>query len=214
MESRSRRSGFVAGLFLSAFLVVVGAVVAVRLLSFGGSETVDRSGPAVLQALENLSSYRAASGNFQIVVDLEEDAKLLPSFVKGERTLMVAAGSVDAAVDFGGLDEDAVSVDDERRTVRLTLPHATLTAASLDHERTYVASRNRGLLDRVDDALGSSPVDDSELYRHAARELETTAADTDLVAQAEENTRAMLTGLLGALGFEDVTVTFTDDPAA
>ena len=55
-------------------------------------ETVDRSGPVLLKSLENLSEYRAASANMQVVVDVEQDTDLVPSFIKGERTLFVAAG--------------------------------------------------------------------------------------------------------------------------
>src|ERR687890_2320834 len=87
-------------------------------------ETVDRSGPVLLKSLENLSEYRAASANLQVVVDVEQDTDLVPSFIKGERTLFVAAGTVDAAVDFRGLgkDPEAVKVSSDRREVTLTLP--------------------------------------------------------------------------------------------
>jgi hypothetical protein len=80
-----------------------------------GTKTVDRSQPALLQALEDLSEYRAASGNFQVIVDLEKDAKFMPAFIRGQRTLFVGAGSVDAIVDFAGLDQRAISVSDDRR---------------------------------------------------------------------------------------------------
>src|SRR5918992_1039738 len=94
-----------------------------------GEETKDRSQPVLIKSLENLSDYHAATANMQVVVDIEQDAKLLPSFIKGERTLFVAAGTVDAAVDFKGLakDPDAVQVSDDRRSVRLRLPRPELT---------------------------------------------------------------------------------------
>ena len=38
--------------------------------------------------------------NLEQVVDVEQDAKLVPSFIKGERPVVVAAGEVDAKVDF------------------------------------------------------------------------------------------------------------------
>ena len=40
-----------------------------------GTETHDRSGPALLQSIQDISRYDAASGNFQVVVDLEKDTK-------------------------------------------------------------------------------------------------------------------------------------------
>src|SRR6266545_4714469 len=67
------------------------------------TRSLDRSPPVVLKAIEDLHVYKAASGNFQVLIDLEKDSKYLPSFLKGERTLFVAAGSVDAEADFSGL---------------------------------------------------------------------------------------------------------------
>lgn len=51
-----------------------------------GSETQDRSGPALLKSVQDISRYDAASGNFQVVVDLEKDAKFLPDAIRGTRT--------------------------------------------------------------------------------------------------------------------------------
>ena len=65
-----------------------------------GETTKDRSAPVVLNSIQNLSRYEAATGNYQVVVDLEKDAKFLPSQLRGERTLFVGNGNVDAYVDF------------------------------------------------------------------------------------------------------------------
>jgi hypothetical protein len=151
----------------------------------------------------------------QVVVDVEEDAKLLPSFIKGERTLFVAAGTVDAAVDFRGLsrDPDAVRVSDDRRSVRLTLPAPKLLEPSLDPDRTRVYDRDRGVLDRVEDALSDRPGDEQPLYQLAEDKL-AAAADEDprLLKTAERNTRAMLEGLLRGLGFEQIRIDFRREP--
>ncbi len=79
-----------------------------------GTETRDRSGPALLESIQDISRYDAASGNFQVVVDLEKDTKFLPDAVRGSRTLYVGAGTVDAYVDLGGLKEGDVRTDEER----------------------------------------------------------------------------------------------------
>jgi hypothetical protein len=175
-------------------------------------ETVDRSGPVLLKSLEDLSQYRAASANLQVVVDVEQDTELVPSFIKGERTLFVAAGNVDAAVDFGALGRtpEAVQVSDDRKVVTLTLPAAQLTEATLDQERSRVYDRDRGALDRLGDALSDDGgADQQELYVLAERKLrEAAAADPALLERAEENTRTMLEGMMRGLGFERVTVRF------
>jgi len=180
-----------------------------------GTETKDRSGPVVVKSLENLSQYRAASANLQVVVDVEQDTKGLPSFIKGSRTLFVAAGTVDAAVDFSGLSKDrgAVRVSKDRRAVSITLPAATLTPARLDPARSRVYDRDRGILDRVQDALSDNPGDQQPVYELATRKLDAAAqADPELRRRAQENTQRMLEGMMRGLGFERVTVTFKPQP--
>jgi hypothetical protein len=199
--------------------LVLAAVVAVPLLIGAldpfGSDTEDRSQPVLRKSLENLSEYRAASANMQVVVDVEEDANLLPSFIKGERTLFVAAGSVDAAVDFRALsrDPEAVRVSDDRRAVTLRLPAPVLTEPRLDPARSRVYDRDRGVLDRVEDALSDRPGDEQPLYMLAEDKLaEAAAADPELLRTAERNTRGMLEGLLRGLGFEQIEIEFSRRP--
>ena len=70
--------------------------------------------------------------------------------------------------------------------------------------------RDRGVVERIGDALGDNPVDDGELYALAEDRLGAAAAESDLRQRAETNTRAMLTGLARSLGVEDVEVQFTE----
>jgi hypothetical protein len=174
---------------------------------------VDRSQPVLLQAIEDLEVYKAATGNFQVVVDLEESSRGIPLIVKGQRTLFVAGGSVDAEVDFSGLDEGAIKVSGEdRRKVEITLPRARLTEARVDPDQSRVFSRERGLLDRLGSVLSDNPTSERELYQLAEDKMEAAAAQSDLVGRAEQNTRAMLESMLRSLGYRDVTVTFRDPP--
>lgn len=197
-----------------ALAVLLGSsLFALRLLAPGQKRQIDRSGPTILQALSDLSAYRAATGTFQVIVDEEEDITQVPAFLAGERTVLVAAGSVDAEVDFSSLDQDTVVVSPDRRQVTIKLPPAQLTQARLDHEHTYVASRQRGIVNRVGEALSASPGDDRELLLQAENKLRDTAADTELRTRAENNTRSMLTTLLRSLGFDRVDITFAESPA-
>jgi hypothetical protein len=211
------RSGARLGLWLAALaaLAVIAILLVIGPLNPFGSDTEDRSQPVLIKSLENLSDYHAATANMQVVVDVEEDAKLLPSFIKGERTLFVAAGTVDAAVDFRGLsrDPDAVQVSDDRRSVRLSLPAPKLLEPSLDPDRTRVYDRDRGVLDRVEDALSDRPGDEQPLYQLAEDKLAAAAGeDPRLLKTAERNTRSMLEGLLRGLGFEQIRIDFRRQP--
>ena len=173
---------------------------------------VDRSQPVLLKAIEDLAVYKAASGSFQVVVDLEESTRGIPLVIKGQRTLFVAGGTVDAEVDFSGLKEGAIKVSPDGQRVEITLPRARLTGARVDPDQSRVFSRERGLLDRLGSVLSDNPTSERELYLLAQQRMQAAAADSGLVAQAEQNTTAMLQSMLRSLGYREVTVTFRDPP--
>jgi uncharacterized protein DUF4230 len=173
-----------------------------------GTETNDRSGPALLQSIQDMSRYDAASGNFQIVVDLEKDAKFLPDAIRGTRTLYVGAGTVDAYVDLGKVGEDDVTVDDDRTSATLRLPHAALGDPSLDPDRSYAVSKERGLLDRLGDLFSDNPNSEQAVQKLAVRHIGDAAEESGLTSRAETNTTDMLEGLLHSLGFKEVKVTY------
>ena len=176
-----------------------------------GTETVDRTGPAVLKSIENLRDFRAASGHFEVIVDVEEDARFIPSKIKGERVLFVAVGSVDAGVDFRGLEAGAVDVSDDGKAVTLELPPATFREPELDLERSHVYDRDRGAIDRLQSLFGDDVGVERELYPLAEEKLANAARDgSGLLARAERNTRLMLEGLLRSLGFTRVDVRFSE----
>ena len=173
-------------------------------------ETVDRTGPAVLKSIENLRDFRAASGHFEVIVDVEQDARFVPAKIKGERVLFIAIGSVDAGVDFTGIEDDAVKVSDDRTSVSLELPPATYREPELDLDRSYVYDRDRGAIDRLQSLFGDDTGVERDLYPLAEEKLASAARDgSGLLARAERNTRLMLEGLLRSLGFTRVEVRFS-----
>jgi hypothetical protein len=207
---------------VAAALVAVLAVVVLASVVPGfpdlnpfDTETKDRSGPVVLRSLERLTEYRAASANLEVIVDVEEDG-ILPGFLQGEKTLLVAAGKVDASVDFRNLGPRALRVSEDRRAVTITLPAARLEKAQVDLGRSRVFDRDRGLLDRIGGVFEDNPSNERELLVLAERKLAAAAAaDRGVLQAAERNTRAMLESLMRGLGFERVTVRFArPDPAA
>ncbi len=204
-----------------AALVVLGVVLLAAVvpglpdLNPFDTETKDRSQPAVLRSLERLTEYRAASANLEVIVDVEEDG-ILPSFLQGEKTLLVAAGTVDASVDFRGLGRRGLEVSEDRRSVTITLPRARLQKAQVDLDRSRVFDRDRGLLNRIGSVFEDNPSNERELLVLAERKLQAAAAaDRGVLEAAERNTKAMLESLMRGLGFERVTVRFEGgDPAA
>jgi len=202
---------------LAVVAAVVGALILLPALIPGldslnpfKTETEDRSQPVLLRSLSRLSEYRAASANLQVPVEVREDVGVVPDFIAGKKTLLIASGTVDASVDFSKLRGENVKVDDDRTSVTLTLPSAQLSEARVDLEKTHVFDTDRGLVNRVGEAFGDGGADEERrLLALAQRKLAEAARDEPrLLRNAEENTRAMLEGMMRGLGFERVTIRF------
>jgi Protein of unknown function (DUF4230) len=214
-----RRGGWQAAKFLAIFLVVAVtlAVLAVALSAASllprlrdpfTEQTIDRSTPAVLKSITALSRFEAASGSFQVIVDLARRSSFIPSFIEGTDTLFVASGSDIAFVNFGGLHGKAIAVNKNRTGVTVTLPPAQLEPAVLNVKQSYVFSEQQGLLNRIGNFFSSNPNSQHQVYVAAQQKIQAAARHSPLIAEAEKNTVSMLTGLLRSLGFRQVTVRF------
>ena len=189
------------GALVAAVFIILGAAVFV----FGqfkpfGDESIDRSQPAMLKSVRDLSQYHAAAGEFQVVLDIENDVKWVPSALAGERTLFVAAGSVNAYVDLGSMKDDGLVLSPDRKTVELRLPKPQLDKPNLHHDRSYVFSQERGLINDLQALAG--PPDQQRFYVAAEAKLTEAAQKSEILKRAEDNTRVMLTGMLQSLGFQ------------
>ena len=213
VESRNRPLRAVV-LTVVVLVALTLAVKSIGFPSFGnpfGTKTVDRSAPPLLKSLTDLARFQAASGTYQVVVDLEKDVSHVPSLIAGERTLFLAQGSVDSYVDFAKLDATTVRTGADGSSVDITLPRAALSAAHVDPGQSRVVSRKRGVLDRIGGIFEDDPTSERELYRKAQDEMSGAANSSGLTERAEQNTRTMLTNLLKPLGYTDVRVHFVDD---
>lgn len=198
-------------LALVGFLIV-GALTG--LFSIGNpfsTSTIDRSQPALLKEINNLSRFEAAQGKFETTIDVEHDVGILPGFLAGDRTVFLAQGTVDATVDFSALSGDAVQPGAEGH-VTITLPEPTLGKAVINTKASHVASRSRGLLNRIGGVFSDSPTSERGLYLLAQKKLTNAAKESKLVTRAERNTTTMLQTFLGRFGYTDVQVVYTESP--
>ena len=206
-----RGIGIVAGLGAVAIAVILlsNAIGGLFRVSLFGTTKIDRSAPVVLKQLRNVATYTAATGEFEATIDVEDDVNFVPSFIAGERTIFVGVGTVDATVDFSDLSTDAVTVGEDGG-VTVILPKPGLENAVVDPARSHVANRDRGLVNRISGMLTDSPTGERDLYLKAQRRMQAAARGSELQVRAERNTESMLRGLLGKLGFEKVSVVFSE----
>jgi Protein of unknown function (DUF4230) len=197
---------------IAAIVVLLLVLSAVRLLPqlrnpFRTTTTV-HSQPPLLKSITSLSRYEAASGNFQVVVDLSKHTSFLPSFIAGSQTLFVGDGSVIAYVDFGGLKGSAIRIT-PGRSVTIMLPRAQLEPAVLDVRQSYVFAEQQGLVTKVADFFSGDPNSQQEVYVLAQQKIQYAARTSPLLADAQRNTTAMLDSMLASLGYKNVSVDYT-----
>jgi hypothetical protein len=205
------RSAIATAVGLLVILAMVGlaGVLGYRLLDNPFSTTeVDHSAPPVLLQLRDMAEFHAAQGQFEVTVDVEDDVKWMPAFLAGERVQFVSVGTVDAIVDFSGLNEGSIRVDEDARSVVVTLGPVRLAPPVIDLEASHVMNRDRGLLDRLGGVFTDSPTSESELYALAEGKIAAAAQATALDERAMTNTTAMLTTMLQALGYDQVEIRY------
>lgn len=196
-------------------LVAAGALVAVALTGLGvvnmfGSNPfqvsqTDHSQPVLLKSVQELSQYHAAVGNFELVLDIEDDVAWMPDIIAGQRTLFVAAGTVNTYVDLSGLADRDLALSAYGKSVTVRLPEPKLDKPNLTFDRSYIYDQDRGIFDRIVDAF-ETPAQ-TEIYKLAETKMAAAAEESELRKQATENTKAMLTGMFGSLGIQ---VSFLD----
>jgi hypothetical protein len=170
--------------------------------------TTVRSQPVILKSITNLSRYEAASGSFQVVVDLTKRSSIIPSFLEGSETLFIGQGTDIAFVDFATLKSGAIAVNKNRTSVTVTLPKPQLEPAVLNVDQSYVYAQQQGLFNRVGNFFSGNPNSQQQVYQIAQGKIEAAARQSPLLADAQKNTEGMLTGMLTSLGFQHVTVNF------
>jgi hypothetical protein len=199
-------AGVIAGLVVLA-LVLSAVHLLPQLRNPFGETTTDRSQPVILKSISQLSRYEAASGSFEVVVDLKSHS-ILPSFIEGSDTLFVGQGTDIAYVDFSQLKGQAISVSANRSAVTVTLPRAQLEPAVLNVHQSYVYAQQQGLANRIGNFFSGNPNNQQKVYEAAQTKIQNAAKSSQLLAEAQKNTQSMLTGMLKSLGFQQVTVTF------
>jgi len=209
-----RGTGSLVALVATVAVLVAGVVViaAVHLLPhirnpFAESTTV-RSQPTLLKSITSLSRYQAASGSFQVIVDLSRKTPYLPSFLEGSQTLFVGQGTVTAYDDFSRLARGDIQLSPGRTAVMVRLPQPQLEPATLNVRQSYVFAQQQGLLNRIGNLFSGNPGSQQQVYIAAQQKIQAAASHSPLLAQAKKNTTSMLTSMLHSLGFRHVTVTF------
>jgi Protein of unknown function (DUF4230) len=208
-ERERRRNSRPLRILIGAFLalLVVGTAVWVSagwgLLRWtgmfrGGTTIFSVNQPAVVRQIQQLQRLETVNYTMDKIISGERDNPYLPSFLAGDRLLLVVHGEVIAGVDLGKVQPGDVSVN--RRTISLRIPAAEIFSTRIDSAKTRVYSRDTGLFSSPDPNL------ESDVRAEAERELQQAASQDGILKTAEQNAQNTLSSLLKGFGFDQVTI--------
>jgi hypothetical protein len=194
-------AGIVLGcLMLSAFARFAQTGWWNRLAAFatGRATTLDVSSPAVVEKIRQLSRLETVVYSLDKIVEGDRETPYVPSFLAGDKLLLVAHGEVVAGIDLAQLKSSDVAVKGDAVKVRLPAPQ--ILSTRIDNARTRVYSRSTGLLVPADPNL------ESEVRQAAEQQIVQAALSDGILDKARANARSSVTALLYGLGFRTVDV--------
>jgi hypothetical protein len=104
-----------------------------------------------------------------------------------------------------------VTVDQQERSVVMTLPPPTVTSPRLDQDKTRLLCLNRqGLWSIIPGDAGQEAVV-NHAYRHAQGVVAAAGADPKLLEEARQHTESTLNGFFAAIRWK-VTIHWADRP--
>ena len=117
-------------------------------------------------------------------------------FLFGDRMLFVAHGTVIAGIDMGKIQPGDMQLADSILNVRL--PAAEVFIATIDNQKSYVYTRETGILSK-------QAVDLETLARQAAeQEIMKASIEDGILQQAQTNAETYLLKFFNALGYKTV----------
>ena len=160
-----------------------------------------------------MSDLHAAQAEFEVVIDDEKDVRYMPAVLAGERVQFVAVGTVDAVVDLSTLTADAIDLRPGDELGRRDAAAAD-DRRSRDRPRAEPRmNRDRGLFNRLGGLFSDNPTSEAALYDAASQKMADAAAESGLVAMAQDHVEDVLETTITRLGVEDVEVRFESAPA-
>lgn len=166
--------------------------------AIAGQTTINVSQPAVVRQIQQLERLETVAYTLEKLVWGERDNPYIPTFLVGDRLVLVVHGDVVAGVDLRNVS--ATDVNIQGRTITVRLPEAELFSTRVDNDKTLVYSRVTGLLSRPD------PQFESEVRRVAERQLREAALKDGILQTANQNARATMTTLLKGFGFQQIEI--------
>lgn len=186
---------FIAGQWVQEFEQAPRLDIA-SLLSAGPTPTpVIITGDAVVQKIQAVSRLETTIYSIERVIEASQSDSVWPDWLRGDRLLLIAHGTVVAGVDLGKMTLENVEVAADGQTVTVTLPPAEIFSASLDSEKTRVYDRQQGVFAPTNSDL------ETEARRAAELEILTAACEDGILGRATVDATRAMEHFLGLMDF-------------
>src|ERR1700680_994052 len=186
--------------FIGAAVWLSTGVGLLHLMGFmrNGGMRINVDQPTVVRQIQQLQKLETVSYTMDQIIGRARDNPYLPTFLGGDRLLLVVHGEVVAGVNLENLKGADVSV--QGHNISLRLPPAEVFSTRIDNAKSRVYSRDTGLFSSPDPNL------ESEVRVEAERQLQQAALVDGILKTANDNARTTVTGMLTGLGFTQVAL--------
>ena len=149
----------------------------------------------ILHQVQSLSQLVTVKSTFQKYVDFR-DTRWYPG---GEnKVLFLALGVVKAGINMTNIQPSDIQISGKKLT--LLLPHPVITDVYLDDHHSQVLERSTGILRAFDKDL------EQNARQQAVDELRVLALDEEILRDAQDRAKALLTALFLQPGFTEVEI--------
>lgn len=198
---------FAASLLIAGVVLGGGASLVERLLTGVGLVPVPQptlqfiSGDAIVEEIRSISRLETTTYTIERVIEAKQSDPVWPDWLRGDRLLLIASGTVIAGVDLGQLQQSDVVVSPDGKSVTVTLPAVQIFNRNsiLNNVRTRVYDRQTGIFATPDQNLET-------LARQAAQgQLLQAACEDGILQRAADDSRQAVSKML-SLANLDATV--------
>jgi hypothetical protein len=149
----------------------------------------------ILRQVQTLSQLVTVKSTFQKYVDFR-DTRWYPG--GDNKVLFLALGVVKAGINMTNIQPSDIQISGKKLT--LLLPHPVITDIYLDDHHSQVLERSTGILRTLDKDL------EQNARQQAVDELRVLALDEEILRDAQDRAKALLTALFLQTGFTDVEI--------
>lgn len=191
-------------MFLSAFLFISCDNYSLRLAGKVNQEPTVTLEQKLSQKMAEMTEV-AELGSVEYTVTKVVKASDDPSWYKvGDRKILFnCTAYLKAGIDLNKLDMSKVVVDEEKKSVVLTLPKAELLSLNMPPDKSTLVYENIATF-----RSKFTTAEKNRLLQLGEKSIRNDVTNLGILADAEKNTSSFFKSLLAQLGFEIITIKF------